>query len=181
MGFHIFDKGISPKVNIVVRLEFELAYIWSTVKHFSHYVTGTFLAGWGGWSVIYIQCDSFWGGRWNVICHTILIKFPCKNHNLFFFHSRYFWGSSLRSVVDNMLVKILARSSFSHIITYSFGVILLVKAWTLSLPLTYSCKRAITTTAESKRDLKKNAFTFSRWCHCAFTVTFSRNIKKQLL
>ena len=25
-GFHIFPKGINPKVNVIARLEFELAY-----------------------------------------------------------------------------------------------------------------------------------------------------------
>ena len=38
---HIFPKGISPKVNQLVRLMFELTYFESAVKHFSHYATGT--------------------------------------------------------------------------------------------------------------------------------------------
>ena len=34
---HAFPKGTCPKVNIIVRLEFELAYYDSTVQHFNHY------------------------------------------------------------------------------------------------------------------------------------------------
>ena len=38
--FHTFPKGIRAKVNIIARLEFELAYFEVTVKllrHFNHY------------------------------------------------------------------------------------------------------------------------------------------------
>ena len=40
-GTHIFPKGIKLKVNIVVWLEFELAYLEATVQHLSHHVMGT--------------------------------------------------------------------------------------------------------------------------------------------
>ena len=33
---HTFPKGIGPKVNVIMRAEFELAYFEVTVKHFSH-------------------------------------------------------------------------------------------------------------------------------------------------
>ena len=36
-----FPKGISSKVNAIVRLEFEITYFEAAVKHFSHYVTRT--------------------------------------------------------------------------------------------------------------------------------------------
>ena len=36
---HTFPKGISPKGNIIARLEFELAYYDVTVKHLSHCVS----------------------------------------------------------------------------------------------------------------------------------------------
>ena len=36
--------GICPKLNIIVQLEFELAYYNSTVQHFNHYTTRTLLA-----------------------------------------------------------------------------------------------------------------------------------------
>ena len=36
-GFHIFPKGISPKFNIIARLEFELAG-----QDFSHYARDSF-------------------------------------------------------------------------------------------------------------------------------------------
>ena len=42
-----FPKGISPKVNIIVQLEFELAYFEATVRHFSHYTLGTSLCSFG--------------------------------------------------------------------------------------------------------------------------------------
>ena len=34
---HTFPKSISPKTNVMARLEFELAYFEATVQHFSHY------------------------------------------------------------------------------------------------------------------------------------------------
>ena len=40
-GVHSFTKGICPKVNVIVRLEFELAYYDSVVLHFNHYTTRT--------------------------------------------------------------------------------------------------------------------------------------------
>ena len=40
-GVHTFPRGISPKVNVVVRLEFELTYFEVAVQPFSHYVIGT--------------------------------------------------------------------------------------------------------------------------------------------
>ena len=39
--FHAFPKSISWKVNMIARLEFELAYFEATVQHVSHYTTGT--------------------------------------------------------------------------------------------------------------------------------------------
>ena len=39
--FHSFPNGISPKVNVIARLEFELAYYVVTVQHFSHYTMKT--------------------------------------------------------------------------------------------------------------------------------------------
>ena len=40
-GVHTFPKGICPKVNIIARLEYELAYYESTVHRFNHYTTRT--------------------------------------------------------------------------------------------------------------------------------------------
>ena len=40
-GVHSFPKGICPKVNVIARLEYELAYYDSTVHHFNHYTTRT--------------------------------------------------------------------------------------------------------------------------------------------
>ena len=40
-GVHTFPKGICPKVNIIVRLEYELAYNDSAVHRFNHYTTRT--------------------------------------------------------------------------------------------------------------------------------------------
>ena len=40
-GVHTFPKGICPKVNVIVRLEYELAYYDSTVQRFTHYTTRT--------------------------------------------------------------------------------------------------------------------------------------------
>ena len=38
-GVHTFPKGICPKVNVIARLEFELAYNDSAVRRFNHYTT----------------------------------------------------------------------------------------------------------------------------------------------
>ena len=41
MGVHTFPKGICPKVNVIARLEYELAYYDSAVHRFNHYTTRT--------------------------------------------------------------------------------------------------------------------------------------------
>ncbi len=38
-GVHTFAKGISPKVNVIVRLEFELAYYDVAALHVNHCTT----------------------------------------------------------------------------------------------------------------------------------------------
>ena len=38
--FHTFPKGICPKVNVIARLEFELAICDSEVQRLNHYTTG---------------------------------------------------------------------------------------------------------------------------------------------
>ena len=40
-GVHTFSKGICPKVNVIARLEFELANYNSAVHRFNHYTTKT--------------------------------------------------------------------------------------------------------------------------------------------
>ena len=40
-GVHTFPKGICPKVNVIARLEFELAYYDSAVYRFDHYTPRT--------------------------------------------------------------------------------------------------------------------------------------------
>ena len=40
-GVHTFPRGICPKVNVIVRLEYELAYYHSAVHRFNHYTTRT--------------------------------------------------------------------------------------------------------------------------------------------
>ena len=39
--FHIFPKSICPKVNVIARQEYELAYYDSAVHRFNHYTTRT--------------------------------------------------------------------------------------------------------------------------------------------
>ena len=41
MGVHTFPKGICPEVNVIARLEYELAYYDSAVHRFNHYTTRT--------------------------------------------------------------------------------------------------------------------------------------------
>ena len=40
-GVHTFPKGIFPKVNVIARLEYELAYYDSAVYRFNHYTKRT--------------------------------------------------------------------------------------------------------------------------------------------
>ena len=40
-GVHTFPKWICPKVNVIARLEYELAYYDSAVHRFNHYTTRT--------------------------------------------------------------------------------------------------------------------------------------------
>ena len=40
-GGHTFPKSICPKVNVIARLEYELAYYDSEVHRFNHYTTRT--------------------------------------------------------------------------------------------------------------------------------------------
>ena len=40
-GVHTFPRGICPKVNVIARLEYELAYYDSAVHLFNHYTTRT--------------------------------------------------------------------------------------------------------------------------------------------
>ena len=40
-GIHIFLRGISPKVNVIMRREFKLAYFEAVVQHFNHKATET--------------------------------------------------------------------------------------------------------------------------------------------
>ena len=40
---HTFSKGISLNVDIILRLELELAYFEAVVQHFCHYTMGTHL------------------------------------------------------------------------------------------------------------------------------------------
>ena len=40
-GVHAFPKGICPKVNVIVRLEYRLTYYDSAVHCFNHYTTRT--------------------------------------------------------------------------------------------------------------------------------------------
>ena len=45
MKFISLAKGISPKMNVIVQLEFELVYYDVTVQHFSHYTTAIWCFG----------------------------------------------------------------------------------------------------------------------------------------
>ena len=40
MKVHTFPKRISPKVNVIVQLKFQLAYFEAAVQHFNYYTMG---------------------------------------------------------------------------------------------------------------------------------------------
>ena len=44
-GVYTFPKDISPKVNVITSLEFELANYDFAVKYFNHYARGTHQEG----------------------------------------------------------------------------------------------------------------------------------------
>ena len=57
-GVHTFPKGICPKVNVIARLEYELAYYDSTVHRFNHYTTRSpphLIVFSNTWSALYIS------------------------------------------------------------------------------------------------------------------------------
>ena len=66
---HNFPKVISPKINIITRVEFELGYFETEVQHFIHYATlyfykyyfqRKFLPLWDMWIVgKYLEQSSF--------------------------------------------------------------------------------------------------------------------------
>ena len=45
MGVRTFPNGICPKMNIIARLEFELAYSESAAQRFNHYTNRSFTGG----------------------------------------------------------------------------------------------------------------------------------------
>ena len=69
-GVHTFPKGICPKVNVIARLEYELAYYDSAVHHFNHYTTRT--------TLYIIQVTSITIGRWITACENNIFK-QCRN------------------------------------------------------------------------------------------------------
>ena len=42
MRVHTFPDGINPKVNIIVRMDFELAFFEAEFQHLSHYAARTY-------------------------------------------------------------------------------------------------------------------------------------------
>ena len=72
---HTFPKDISLKLNVIERLEFELAYFEATVQHFSYYATGTripciypTLPSWAG-------CDSKLIFKWYSADLNLMLSF----------------------------------------------------------------------------------------------------------
>ena len=70
-GVHAFPKGISPEMNVIVRLEFELAFYDVTVDHASHYATGN-LPTW--------NLRLFFKNSWVKIC-KVFDELASKNEN----------------------------------------------------------------------------------------------------
>ena len=71
-GVHTFPKGICPKVNVIARLEFELAYYDSAVHRFNHYTTRT------PW---YYTCANF-----KLLIQTDLINKFIQVQEIYFIH-----------------------------------------------------------------------------------------------
>ena len=44
LGFHTRTNGISPRVNIIARVEFELTFYEVIIHHICHYINGIFFA-----------------------------------------------------------------------------------------------------------------------------------------
>ena len=56
-GFMPFSRSICPKVNVIVRQEFELAYYDLAVQRFNHYTTATPTSTWST-LIIKVPIDS---------------------------------------------------------------------------------------------------------------------------
>ena len=60
-GAHIFPKCVCLKVNVIVQLEFEIAYYDSAVQHFNHYTMITPASIIGKFLIEMIfSCPNFW-------------------------------------------------------------------------------------------------------------------------
>ena len=71
-GVHTFPKGICPKMNVLARQEYELAYYDSAVHRFNHYTTRTPLS--------FSYCSKRTNYNW-YNCHlhvTSFFQFPSK-------------------------------------------------------------------------------------------------------
>ena len=96
-GFITFPKGISPKVGVITRLEFELAYNDATVQFVSYYATETPLPT-SLWSdvllnfILNINSNTPWkdayseiiitvDGNWSPIGYSTFLAFSCTNLN----------------------------------------------------------------------------------------------------
>ena len=79
-GVHTFPDGICPKVNVIARLEYELAYYDSEVHHFNHYTTRTFPPPQKKKKQckVYIYGKKFWKKFFFLICiFPLFIDWPC--------------------------------------------------------------------------------------------------------
>ena len=80
-GVHTFPKGISPKVNVIVRLKFELTYNGVTVQHVSHYTTETHLHD--PWSPL--RHRQFCGQSFQTLTDSFLLNFDdnrCRQYDV---------------------------------------------------------------------------------------------------
>ena len=103
-GVHTFPKGICLKVNVIARLEYELAYYDSAVHRFNHYTTRTPLIK--GWVCLY-EC---------VRANVTSMYTSMRTHNSIKRHSHWAMVMTWRSEF-----KSWTRLFIFHIILISLG------------------------------------------------------------
>ena len=99
-GVHTFPKSICPKVNVIARLEYELAYYDSAVHRFNHYTTRTPL---GNFVADVLDCD------------IIVIEFelPC-----YFYFWTHIFRKSMNSIIPDRTTGILFNPSLRIVMGY---------------------------------------------------------------
>ena len=109
MGVHTFPKGICPKVKVIARLGYELAYYDSAVHRFNHYITRTPPR----------TFESPVDLRWHLTRKHFCIKEPC----LFRFNLLIHRITLIKSICSDWVSKFSETSSSLNSTDNTFAII----------------------------------------------------------